>query len=79
MAGDDLNNYTVKEMLSLVVIPALDDLRRSQEKREEVVETRLSALESWRNKGVGAIALITAILIPVSIPVAIAIISTFHG
>ena len=76
--SEDLNNYTVKEMLSLVVIPALEDLRRSQERREEVVETRLSALEGWRNKGLGAIALITAILIPVSIPVALAVLNTFH-
>lgn len=71
--GVDPNNYTVKEILTDFVIPALNDLRTAQTAQQEANETRLGKLEAWKNKGIGAFIFITAILIPITIPVAITV------
>lgn len=72
------DNYTVKEMLSLVVIPALEDLKAQASDRNKDVDDRLSSLEAWRNKGIGIVAFIIAILVPVSIPVILTVLSGVH-
>lgn len=70
--------YTVKEMLSLVVIPALEELKENAKERQRETDERLTRLESWRNKGVGAFALLTAIVIPLTVPVIITVLNGAH-
>lgn len=73
--GVDPNNYTIKEILTDFVIPALNDLRTQQEVQQKNNEARLSRLEAWKNRGVGAFIFITAILIPISVPVIITVVN----
>lgn len=73
--GADPNNYTIKEILTDFVIPALNDLRAQQETQRKADEERFSRLEAWKNRGVGAFIFITAILIPVAIPVIITVVN----
>lgn len=79
MSPEDLNSYTVKEMLSQFVIPALEDLRKSAIATDLVNNERFTKLEAWRNRVVGALGIITAILIPISIPLIITVVSAHHG
>lgn len=65
----DPNTYTVKEMLANFVIPALNDLREQQTLQATTNEERFNKLEAARNRMIGALILITAIIIPLSVPV----------
>lgn len=74
MAGEmppdrDPNAYTVKDILTQFVMPALEDLRKQQALQNHANEERFSNLEAAKNKGFGALILITAVLLPISIPV----------
>lgn len=61
MNGQDPNSYTVKDILTQFVLPALDDIKEAQDDDRQ----RISALESTKNKLVGAMALV-AILSPLA-------------
>ena len=65
----DPNTYTVKEMLANVVVPALNDLRDQQTLQATANEERFSKLEASKNRLTGAVALIVAVIIPLSVPV----------
>lgn len=74
------DDYTVKEMINLFVIPALNDLKSTAKSEAVIQDERITKLESWKNKGIGVVAVIMGILIPVSIPVIANVITGFvHG
>lgn len=74
MNTPDPNQYSVKEILTDFVLPALNDLREQQAVQRDKTELRLSRLESWKNKGIGAFVFLTAILIPICVPVIITLV-----
>lgn len=71
----DPNNYTVKEILTDFVIPALNDLREQQSIQRENVNVRINKLEAWKNRGVGAFIFITAVLLPLAVPVILTVVN----
>ena len=74
----DHENYTVKEMIQLVVIPSLEELKRSVADKNEDNEERFRSLESSRNRILGAIAFIVAVLVPLAVPVVITVLNGTH-
>ena len=72
----DPNDYSVKEILTEFVMPALNDLRARQESQKTEIDGKIDNLESWKNKTLGAIILIVAFIVPVSVPVLTA---AMHG
>jgi len=84
-----VDNYSVKEVLNLIVLPRLQAMSDSQDKRFDTLETlvkanavkandRLDDLEAWKNRGVGILTFIVAVLIPVSVPVVLSIAGSIH-
>lgn len=69
MTPEDPNNYTVKEILTQFVMPALNDLRTQQELKTKEDNTRFEKLEAAKNRAYGGLILLTAVIIPISIPV----------
>ena len=80
MDHPDPNTFTVKEILTQIVIPRLDALDQKVELKEEDTDERLVRLEGFRNTVRVVLMGITAILIPLSVPVVSAVVSgRFHG
>lgn len=88
-AETHLDNYSVKEVLNLIVLPRLDAMTVKQDQRFDSLETlvktntqnttkRLDDLEAWKNRGVGILTFVVAVLIPVSVPVILSIVGAIH-
>lgn len=63
----DPNNYSVKEILTQFVWPSLKDMRDLQTIQNAAHDARLKRLENFKAAAKGAFALVTVILIPVTL------------
>lgn len=79
------DGFTVKEILTEIVIPRLDEIASStsaavaeQNARIDKAEERVNSLESYKDKVFGVLALIVAIVVPISVPTLIAIVNSVH-
>lgn len=69
MPSDNPNDYSIKEILTMFVWPELQALRQESDRRDEENRDRFAKLEEWRNRGAGALLLLVAFVIPLSVPV----------
>jgi hypothetical protein len=63
----DPNNYSVKEILTQFVLPALNDLRTSQSAQNSANDARFKRLENFKSRAQGALALVTIVLLPIAV------------
>ena len=73
MTDKDPNSFTVKEILTEIVIPQLKALDEKVDAQQESTDSRFHTLEAAKNRMTGALILIGAVLVPLSVPVVTAV------
>lgn len=79
MTDADPNDFTVKEILVEMILPRLDELDKKVDVKAKESDDKFAAMEAFRSKAIGAMALFTCVLIPLAVPVVSALLASLHG